>query len=320
MGEDPLNKKLGTDINQLFRDLLFDENGKWAFKSHLWADIRDKIVPPVMERIGAIPIPRIEYTDPMIDIVIENLVLQGKNLLPNYVTFEAYNYFKYSPYNLIKNNHKHDVKLELGQIQCDLRDVAFYVKKKIGFPRLQDAGLADIFLGGKGVSAKVHLEVDSNSSSDRIFSVKSVKASVGTLKFNIRESRHNLLYKTARPLATSLIKKQIVKAIQDGIKSSLESLNDKLVEIKKELEAAEKDDNSSKGEVLKKKFKKDDKSSKKESEKPSDSQFKIVASRDSKILDAGHSKGWINLQSKYEDQVKQGDNWHSKAFSLVSKK
>lgn len=91
MGEDPLNKKFGDSFNKLFRDLLFDSNGKFTFKSHLWADIRDHIVPPVVESIGAVPIPRIEYTDPKLDVVIENLVLQGKNLLPNYVIAEAYN-------------------------------------------------------------------------------------------------------------------------------------------------------------------------------------------------------------------------------------
>ncbi|TIB69078.1 hypothetical protein E3Q08_03579 [Wallemia mellicola] len=317
MGEDPLNKKFGSDINKLFRDLLFDEQGKWAFKSHLWADIRDHIVPPVVESIGAVPIPRIEYTDPKLDIVIENLVLQGKNLLPNYVIAEAYNKVKFSPYQKIKNEHQHDVKIELGQIQCDLRDVAFYLKKKTGF-KISDAGLADVFLGGKGVGAKIHLSV--RGGTEDVFEVKSVKASVGTLKFNIKDSKHNILYKTARPLATSLIKKQIVKAIEDGIRGGLENLNTKLVEIKKEIDAAEKNDdkNSTKGSIIKSKF-----SSKKDKESnasASQSQFKIVANRNSKLIDAGHSKGWINLQAKYEDQVKEGESWRSKAFSIVPSK
>lgn len=36
---------------------------------------------------------------------------------------------------------------------------------------------------------------------------------VDTLKFAIRESKHDLLYKTLRPLATGLIKKQVQKAV-----------------------------------------------------------------------------------------------------------
>ena len=44
------------------------------------------------------PIPRIEYTDDAFDVVIENLVLSGRNLFPNIIEVRANNYFKYSPY------------------------------------------------------------------------------------------------------------------------------------------------------------------------------------------------------------------------------
>ena len=44
------------------------------------------------------------------------------------------------------------------QVQCDFKDVAFYIKKKTGFPKITDSGYADVFLGGKGLSGTVHLE------------------------------------------------------------------------------------------------------------------------------------------------------------------
>ena len=44
--------------------------------------------------------------------------------------------------------------LTLTQIQADMRDVAFYFHKKSGLPRLKDSGLADVFLGGKGITVK----------------------------------------------------------------------------------------------------------------------------------------------------------------------
>ncbi|EOQ98692.1 hypothetical protein J056_003212 [Wallemia ichthyophaga EXF-994] len=337
MGKDPLNKKLGSDINKLFRDLFFNESGKWTFKSELWADVRDKIVPPVVEQIGAVPIPRIEYSDPAIDVVIENLVLQGKNLLPNYITFEAYNQLKFSPYDTTSNEHHHDIEIELGQIQCDLRDIAFYINRHKGFPKLNDAGLADVFLGGKGVSVTVMLRVDSDN--ENIFTVKSVKASVGKLKFKIRDSKHDLLYKTVKPLLMSLIRKQITKAIEDGTRSGLTTLNNKLVEIRREMEAtkeARKEEATSevkggkKGETSRTSIISDKFRGKKESSEsaadgpigatqnpPTQSHFRVVANRNSQLIDAGHSQGWINLQAKYENKVGEGDTWHSKAFSVV---
>ena len=46
------------------------------------------------------------------------------------------------------------ITLTLAQIQADMRDVAFYFHKKTGLPRLKDSGLADVFLGGKGITVK----------------------------------------------------------------------------------------------------------------------------------------------------------------------
>ena len=52
--------------------------------------------------------------------------------------------------------------------------------------------------------------------------LESVVAKVDTLRFSIRDSKHDLLYKTMRPLATALIKRQICKAIEDGIRGAFE--------------------------------------------------------------------------------------------------
>jgi hypothetical protein len=43
---------------------------------------------------GYFPIPRAEYSDDKIDLVIENLVLSGPNLFPNVIEIEAHNRFK----------------------------------------------------------------------------------------------------------------------------------------------------------------------------------------------------------------------------------
>jgi len=44
------------------------------------------------------------------------------------------------------------VKIGLDQIQADMRDVAFYYRKKTGMPKMKDSGIADVILGGGGLS------------------------------------------------------------------------------------------------------------------------------------------------------------------------
>jgi len=231
MGEDPLNKRFGEDWARLTKHLLFDSEGSLKFKSHLWDDIRKVILPTVISQVGYVPIPRIEYTDDALDLVIENLTLSGKNLLPNVITMSARNYFRFSPYSVINDQAEHEVELSFSQIQADLRDVAFYFRKKTGLPKLRDSGLADFILGGEGVTVDVKL-VSSSKDHTSVFKVKSVRAKVASLKFSIRDSKHDLLYKTLKPLATGLVKKQIQKAIEDSVRTGLEYVDGQLVGVR----------------------------------------------------------------------------------------
>ncbi|KAF8749124.1 hypothetical protein RHS01_10322 [Rhizoctonia solani] len=297
MGDDPLNKRFGEDWKRLTRDLLFDSTGKLTFKPTLWSDIRRVILPSVVEQIGYIPIPRVEYTDNQLDLVIENLTLQGKNLFPNVVEIEAHNYVKFSPYKAIDDEQVHDLTLSFGHIQADMRDVAFYFNKKTGMPKLKDSGLADVLLGGEGMSAKVHIKSAPPKDKTSVFYVKDVRVKIDSLKFSIRDSKHDALYKIVKPIATGAIKKQIAKAIEGAIRTSLEYVDEQLVATRDRMNDAQATGEKSRTEVLKEMFerKKDEASSK---ASKTDSQFKIVSKRDSVLIpNAGHESGWINKQA-----------------------
>ncbi|KAI0245752.1 hypothetical protein BJV78DRAFT_1260530 [Lactifluus subvellereus] len=320
MGEDPLNKRFGDDWARLTRDLLFDDEGSLKFKSDLWTDIRRVILPSIIDRVGHIPIPRIEYTDDSLDLVVENLTLQGRNLFPNIVSIETHNLMKFSPYNTINDVSHHELTLTFGHIQADMRDVAFYFRKKSGIPRLTDSGLADVLLGGHGLTATVHL-VSADNDRSSVFKVKAVRVKVDSLKFSIRDSKHDILYKTLRPLATALIKKQIQKAAADAITTGMEYVDGQLVAVRDRLNEARASSDSSRTDVLRAAFqrKKEDGEetiSAKGSERKS--QFKVVAKRDSAILpEHGHPSGWATKVQERAESAATGESWHSDGFTLV---
>ena len=81
--QDPLNKRFGNSMQKLFNDLGNDENGKPTFKPHLIKDLTEVIIPAIFENIRYVPIPRIEYSDSAFDAIIENLVIESDNLMPN---------------------------------------------------------------------------------------------------------------------------------------------------------------------------------------------------------------------------------------------
>lgn len=118
--KDPQNKQFGNTMQKLFTDLGNDENGKPTFKPHLIKDLTEVILPGIFQTIRYVPIPRIEYSDPMIDAVVENLVLEGDNLAPNVMEFGSDNYWRWGRKS-ISNKNKNKVMLSVSGIQCDLR-------------------------------------------------------------------------------------------------------------------------------------------------------------------------------------------------------
>lgn len=320
MGEDPLNKRFGEDWARLTRDLLFDSEGSLKFKPHLWNDIRRVIVPQLIEHVGYVPIPRIEYTDDSLDLVVENLTLQGRNLFPNIASLDAHNFVKFSPYNAIKDDSYHRITISLEQVQADMRDVAFYYRKKTGLPKMRDSGLADVILGGEGLSATIVLVSPPKHDRSSVFRVESVHVKVDTLKFSIRDSKHDFLYKTLKPLATGLVKRQIQKALKDALTTGLEYVDGQLVGVRERMDSAKGEDEG-KIDVLKDIFsrKTDNTGSIKSGvSSQTGSHFKVVADkRNSLLVGTGSPAGWVNKTAEKEQLATHGDEWRSEAFNVV---
>lgn len=352
MGEDPLNQRFGDDWARLTKDLLFDSEGALKFKPQLWNDVRHVVMPTLLQQIGYIPIPRIEYTDDSFDLVVENLTLQGRNLLPNIVALDVHNFVKFSPYDSIKDENHHKISFTLSHMQADMRDVAFYYHKKTGLPKMKDSGLADVLVGGEGVSASVTLSSTTKDKSS-VFRVDDVTVKVDSLKFSIRDSKHDFLYKTLKPLASGLIKKQIQKAIRDGLKTALEYVDGQLVGVRDRMEAAKVTEGQSRADVLKDIFQKSKAHADEAAARTSidtqgglgvsvdratsptsatstsshQSQFKIVADkRNSLLSNVGNPSGWVNRAAEKEGVIGKTSEglvgggekgWKSDAFTIV---
>ncbi|KAJ7232032.1 hypothetical protein B0H12DRAFT_1204987 [Mycena haematopus] len=282
------------------RDFLFDGEGNLQFKKNLWEDVRGVILPTLVDKVGYIPIPRVEYTDDNFDLVVENLTLSGRQLFPNIIEVDAHNFPR--------------VHVHVCAIYADMRDVAFSFRTKTGPIKMRDSGLADVVLGGDGLT-------DTTS----VFNVARVRVKVGSLKFRIRDSKHDLLYKTFKPLATRLIKKQIQKALADAIRTGFEYVDGQLVGVRDRMAEAKASDDGSRREVLADLFtrsKKDDVASTAGST-TSTSQFKVVSSKQNSLLpNSGHPTGWVNRSDRIEEKQQlseQGDEWRSDAFDIKPK-
>ncbi|KAG9004988.1 hypothetical protein FRB90_010641 [Tulasnella sp. 427] len=316
--DDPLLNRFSSDWKRLTKDLLFDADGNLTFKPQLWGDIRRVILPAVIEKVGYIPIPRIEYTDNTLDLVIENLTLQGQNLFPNIISMEAHNFLQFSPYRAIEDKNHHNFTFTFSQVQADMRDVAFYFNKKNGFPKIKDSGLADVFLGGEGLTVTVQLASADSKDRSSVFHVKHVNVKLDSLKFSVRDSKHDLLYKTLKPLATGLVKKQISKAITDAITTGFEYIDEQLVQVRDSMDQAKNNDSMSRKDAIKALYerKQEEVASKKETaHAKAGSQFKISLN-DSNAIDS--SGVWFRPTKNIARQLKAVEQDTIEVFERIN--
>lgn len=198
--QDPKNMRFGEACQKLFTDLGNDQkSGKPTFKPHLVEDIIQHIVPKALENFGYVPMPRIEFKDPTMDVVIENLVIESDNLTPNLVEFYAENTFRYVRRFPI-NDGRHRFQLKVAGIQMDLRNVGYYIKKKQGFPSITDTGLANIFLGGSGLSFTLSMSTPEKTDRQNFFKIDKVDVDVKNFSIKLVESHHKVLFGAAKPL------------------------------------------------------------------------------------------------------------------------
>lgn len=234
---DPQNKAFADSVTKLFNDLGHDEDGKTVFKPHLLKDITEVILPAFFENIRYVPIPRIEYSDPMVDAVVENLVIEGDNLAPNVLEFSSDNYWRWGR-KQISSKSKNKVMLSVSGVQMDLRDVSYYIKRKQGFPKIADIGVMDVFMGGSGFSFKVELETADKDDKIHYFKINKVSSDIENLQIKLKKSNHKLLFNLFKPLLLKVMRPVIQRVLEKQIKDNVNQLDALIFDIKKEADRA----------------------------------------------------------------------------------
>ncbi|ETI21577.1 hypothetical protein G647_07924 [Cladophialophora carrionii CBS 160.54] len=325
--QDPQNKAFGDAVQKLFLDLGNDESGKATFKPHLIKDITEVIIPEIFENTRYIPIPRIEVSDPMIDAVVENLVIESDNLFPNVLEFGSDNYFRMGRKG-VSNKRDNKVTIAGSGVQMDLRDVAYYIKKKQGFPSITDKGVMDIFLGGEGFSFKISARNATASDRTHFVAVDKVDVTIKNLSVKIKQSNHKLLFTIAKPLLLKVMKPVIQKVLEKQIKDTFTKADAFAYSVHQDVERgkqATKDDPENAPNVWQSYFNSYQKmmTEKKEKakEKASKTNVNVAVTKEDSMFKHINLPGGVSTKAtEYKDLARKGDRWESPIFSIGSAK
>jgi Family of unknown function (DUF5923)/Protein of unknown function (DUF4449) len=325
--QDPQNQQFGNSLQKLFNDLGTDENGKATFKPHLLKDVTNVILPAAFEHVRYVPIPRIEYSDPMMDCIVENLVLESDNLAPNTLEIANDNYIRWGR-KKISNKNRHSVMVSASGIQCDLRDVSYYVNKKQGFPSVKDQGVADIFLGGEGFSFKLKLSTAEKKDQQAFFKVDKVDVVIKHLNIKLKKSNHKLLFGLVKPILLKVMSPVVQKVLEKQIKDSFNQFDSLAYRVHQEVEKTKADlINNPDPENAKniyqnyfETFRSQMLAGKQKSQEvAADKKVNVAMTQhDSIFKDIKLEKGISTKATEYKELAAKGDKWESPIFGFGS--
>ena len=327
--EDQQNKAFADSMNKLFQDLGTDENGQAEFKPHLLKDLSEVLIPGFFEHIHYVPIPRIEYTDHMMDAIVENLVIEGDNLAPNTFEFASDNHWHWARKGR-PNTNKNKVMMSVSGVQMDMRDVAYYVKKKEGFPGVTDRGVMDIFLGGTGLSFKVAMETADKTDRAHFFKINTVDVDIKNMDIKLKQSNHKLLFKIFKPLLFKVLKPVIQKVAEKQIRDNVSKLDALLYQVKKEADrAVEEAKNNPDPENVQNIYQRYVTAFQRELEKGKAKKDEVVGDKKVNVAMTTQDSMFKNIKlpggistkaTEYKEMADKGDKWESPVFGLGSAK
>ncbi|PKX92530.1 uncharacterized protein P174DRAFT_421582 [Aspergillus novofumigatus IBT 16806] len=324
--QDPQNRAFRSALEKLFNDLGRDASGNVAFKKHLLEDIRDVILPSVFENVRYVPVPRIEVSDPMADVVVENLVIESDNLMPNVVEFGSDNYFRWGRKN-ISNKRDNKIMISVSGIQADLRDVSYYIKKKQGFPSITDKGVMDIFLGNEGFGFKIAASTAHKEDRQHFVKLDKVTVKIHDLDIKLRKSKHKILFAIFKPMLFNIVRPTLEKVLEKQIHDAFVKGDAFAFEVNQEVQRAKeatKQDPANAPNIYSRymdaaRAKLTEKKQKAQAIAQRDTKIQTVTTlHDSMFPDIKLPGAVSNKATEYTDLARKGERWESPIFSIGS--
>ena len=323
--QDAQNKAFAASLNKLFNDLGNDENGKPTFKPYLIKDLSDVIIPSIFENVAYIPVPRIEYSDPQFDAVIENLVLESDNFMPNVLEIASENYMRFGR-KKIANKSKHSFDIKVAGIQMDLRDVSYHVKRKQGFPSLSDTGVANILLAGEGFTFRMKMASADDKDRQNFFKIDKVDVDVKNLQIKLAKSNHKLLFNLFKPVMLKVLRPGLQKALEKAIKDQFNKADALFWQIKQEADRALEEARTKPDQVpnIYSRYvaaaQKQILVGKQKAEGfVADKKVNYAVTKEDSIFPHIHLPGGISSKAtEYKELARKGDKWESPVFSIGS--
>ena len=221
--DEDISKLISTSIKII--SLLSPTHAK--INKQLFDDSIHVFVPLLIQAIQYIPIPRLEVSVPEIDLLLENLIIEpgrtinNTSFFPYKLRVETYNDVEIRKAKFRTTTSTTSlVTIKIDGLSIRADDMGFWFRAHSGIFRLADEGIASFQLDERGVDIALDVEIGKEKL-EEILTLKAVRVHVHKLTYTLRKSKFSwlgwLFKPLLRPIARSVLQKQLATAIADGI-------------------------------------------------------------------------------------------------------
>jgi hypothetical protein len=203
-----------------------DSEGNLHLDTDMLSKLNTVLVPALSEALKYIPLPRIESHNSERDLILDNVILCGYDILPDKIRFRIESDSEVSIRDVeVKGTHTNLV-IHLDDLRTELKDVDFVYNKKT-FPKFDEKGKATFRIGGNGAKLTLRYEVEQGPN-DKYPRMKKGYASFFISDMSIDFDTNTLKHDIMVPMLTSLFKTQIKNEIEREIENNLTGWIEKL--------------------------------------------------------------------------------------------
>jgi len=222
---DPDTQSLSNSVGQFARDFVLDEQGRpdiFVTQNSL-SEFKRMIVPLLKNSLENVPLPLVEGSSGKYDYRLENLTLNGRDLLPDNFRLKVVNNLHLGATNSTMSK----IKMTADNMRFSFPDMRFFFRRN-KMPRMENTGIADVAIVGRGLNLKVVWRAFMSENKPVTFELAHVKCFIDRLDINVKQSNHKLLNKVALKIFGNTIKNRISQTIVEKIRDTLLPINNQL--------------------------------------------------------------------------------------------
>jgi DNA-binding transcriptional regulator YiaG len=192
-----------------------DIKGNKHLDFDLIKSMRQELLPYLLDRIRAVPIPGFRLSNESFEyLIVDDLYVDIEDVLPDNIRIHSRNDTDLTLKNF-ENPVKSEsiVKVKIEGVRPKFRD--FYFKfKRNSILGVSDEGRASLFVTKSGVNIYMEFEITADSNNNSILGEADVKVSVDGITLDILEANHKTLLNIVSPLFTEKLKNQLETSLK----------------------------------------------------------------------------------------------------------